>query len=304
VHDRFGAHGARLHALARGADSQPIAPRPPDPQLSREVAFDEPLAQAEQVAFAVRRTADAVVLALADVSAVCTEVRIDLTDDDGRVSSRTWLHPTCFEAADLVDRVRWQLEALAEAEADDVDAVRRGIVGVRIVPTGIDDAAHHQPALFGGAGDERLHHVLSRVQTIVGHRGVLTPTLSGGRWLSDRQMRTPWGERPVVSRDPALPWPGSLPGPYPPEVFDPPRTIRVRAADDADIGVDDRGALSCPPAWVEGAAVIGWAGPWPVREHRWDGGRAGHRFQLLDEHQRAWLVVLADGEWRAEGRYR
>jgi len=43
VRERFGEHGARLHALARGADSRPLTPRPPDPQLAREVAFETPL---------------------------------------------------------------------------------------------------------------------------------------------------------------------------------------------------------------------------------------------------------------------
>ncbi|REJ04717.1 DNA polymerase Y family protein [Microbacterium bovistercoris] len=309
VRDRFGEHGARLHALAQGSDSRPVQPRPPDPELAGEVGFDAPLGQADQIAFAVRQTADAVMLALADASVVCTEVRIDLTDDDGRVNSRTWLHPTCFEAADLVDRVRWQLEALAaDARDDDHDAAHafRGIVGVRIAPTAVDDAAHHQPALFGQASDERLHHALSRVQTIVGHRGVVTAAVAGGRWLSDRQVLTPWGERSVAPRDPARPWPGSLPGPHPAEVFDPPRPIRVRAAGDAVIEVDERGALSAAPAFVEDAAVASWAGPWPMREHRWDAARSrsGHRFQLVDERQRAWLVVLSDEGWLAEGRYR
>ncbi|MDR2997637.1 MAG: DNA polymerase Y family protein, partial [Microbacterium sp.] len=123
---------------------------------------------------------------------------------------------------------------------------------------------------------------------------------------SDRQVLTPWGERPVAPRDPTRPWPGSLPGPHPAEVFDPPRPIRVRAAGDAAIEVDERGALSAAPAYVEDAAVASWAGPWPVQEHRWDAGRArsGQRFQLVDERQRAWLVVLSEDGWLAEGRYR
>lgn len=307
VRDRLGARGARLQVLAGGGDLVQSAPRRVDPELAREIAFDSPLGQADQVAFAVRQTADAVMLALADVAAVCTEVRIDLTDDDGRVGSRSWLHPTCFDAPDLVDRVRWQLEALVSDLPDDDAALAfRGVVGVRIHPTAIDDAARHQPALFGGAGDDRLHHALSRVQTILGHRGVVTAAVSGGRWLTDRQVFTPWGERPVAVRDPDQPWPGSLPGPHPAEVFDPPRPVRVRDAAAADVDVDERGTLSAPPASLDERAIIGWAGPWPVHEHRWDRERArsGHRLQVLDEHQRAWLVCRSDGAWWAEGRYR
>lgn len=308
VRGRFGEHGARLHALARGADSRPPTPRPPDPQLAREIEFDAPLGQSDQIAFAVRQTADAVMLALADASAVCTEVRIDLTDDDGAVFSRTWLHPTCFDAGDLVDRVRWQLESLVAQAPEDADAAHafRGIAAVRIAPVAVDDAAHHQPGLFGSGTDERLHHAVSRVQTLLGHRGVATASVSGGRLLADRQVLTPWGERPVVERDPGLPWPGSLPDPLPSEVFTPLRPVRVTGAGGQQVGIGTRGELSCPPALIEDSEVIGWAGPWPVHEHRWDAqrSRSGHRFQLLDARHRAWLVLHADGAWWAEGRYR
>ena len=245
-------------------------------------------------------------LALAQNSAVCTEVRIDLIDDSDVMHSRTWLHPTCFDASDLVDRVRWQLEGFLTASAKDDDAAHafRGLVGVRIEPVAVDDAAHHQPGLFGSAGDERLHHALSRVQSMLGHQQVVTAAVSGGRWLRDRQLFTPWGERPVISRDPALPWPGSLPGPSPAEVFDPPRSLRVLARNNAEVTVDGRGSLSAPPASVEGCEVVAWAGPWPVHERRWDGGQSGYRFQLVDDHQRAWLAFLGDDGWHAEGRYR
>ncbi|WP_217184359.1 DNA polymerase Y family protein [Streptomyces sp. AC495_CC817] len=309
VRDRFGERGARLQALAAGADSHVPSPRPPDPELVRTIEFEPALAGADQVAFAVRQTADAVLLALGDASVVCTEVRIDLTDDNGKVYSRAWLHPTCFDAADLVDRVRWQLEGVATANAQEpVDEARAfgGIVAVRIVPVAVDDAAHHQPGLFGSATDERLHHAVSRVQTMLGHTGVVTATVSGGRWLADRQVLTPWGERGVPPRDPERPWPGSLPDPVPAEVFRPPRPIGVQSADGGAVTVDERGLLSAPPAHIDGAAVQAWAGPWPVHERLWDRreGRIGHRLQILDDRGRAWLVFRTGTRWWVEGRYR
>lgn len=309
VRDRFGEHGARLHALAAGADSRPLTPRPPDPELARAIEFDSPVGGADQVAFAVRQTADAVLLALGDAAVVCTEVRIDLTDDNGLVFSRTWLHPTCFDAADLVDRVRWQLESLAAQNATQpVDEARAfgGIIAVRILPVAVDDAAHHQPGLFGSGTDERLHHAVSRVQTMLGHQGVVTAAVSGGRWLADRQVLTPWGERVVPPRDPASPWPGSLPDPLPTEVFRPPRPVGVVAADGTAVDIDIRGTLSGAPARIDGAEVRAWAGPWPVQERRWapDGGKRGHRLQIVDDRDRAWLVFRAGERWWAEGRYR
>ena len=305
VRDRLGERGARLRALAAGADSRPLVPRSPDAVLAREIVFETPLALADQVAFAVRQTADAVMSAVAAESAVCTEVRIELTDDRGGVGARTWLHPTCFTAAELVDRVRWQLESAADASLDE-DRASAGIAEVRIVPTRIDDASHHQPGLFGQGAQERLHHGVSRVQTILGHRGVVTATITGGRLLADRQLLTPWGDRAVLEREPERPWPGRLPPPLPTEVFSPPRPVRVEAAPAETITVDERGILSAEPELIDGAAVLSWAGPWPVRDRAWDAeeGRIVHRLQLLDEHQRAWTVFCEKGGWWAEGLYR
>ncbi|GAA5152318.1 DNA polymerase Y family protein [Microbacterium pseudoresistens] len=308
VRDRLGERGARLHALARGADSRPLVSRPPTPELTEEVEFDEALAQSDQIAFAVRRTADALVVALDEAWLVCTEVRIDLTDDEGRIFSRSWLHPTCFEALDLVDRVRWQLESLTTQAGDDA-RMFRGISRVRLVPVAVDDAAHHQPALFGSGPDERLHHALSRVQTLLGHDGVVTGSVVGGRRLADRQQLTPWGERVVIERDPALPWPGHLPDPLPAEVFSPPYPVPVLDETGEPVRIDERGLLSAEPRIVEGVGVRAWAGPWPVhdRDHEaapLDRVSRGARLQLVDEQEHAWLVLYnMQGGWYAEGRY-
>ncbi|WP_404435470.1 DNA polymerase Y family protein [Microbacterium aerolatum] len=305
VRDRLGERGVRLHDLAAGADSRPLTPQKPEPQLAQEIVFDSPLAQAEQVAFVVRQTADAVTAGLAGLSQVCTEVRIDLTDDDGGVSSRVWMHPTSFEASDLVDRVRWQLEGMASAFAE-TERVGAGILEVRITPTRVDDSAHHQPGLFGQGPEQRLHHAVSRVQALLGHRGVVTPQVTGGRRLAERQLFQPWGDKTPHERDAASPWPGSLPPPHPSEVFVPPVPARVMTADGTAPTVDERGALSAPPAVIEDAPVLSWAGPWPLRERAWDADRSrtAQRFQIVDESQRAWLVLWEDGAWWAEGRYR
>ena len=308
VRARFGERGARLHSLAGGSDSRPLVVRRPDPELSREIEFDSPLAGSDQVAFAARQTADAVIEALGDASGVCTEVRVDLTDDNGVVHSRTWLHPTYFTPSDLVDRVRWQLEALAlKAQGLPVDEARAfgGILSVRISPLAVDDAAHHQPGLFGSGTDERLHHAVSRVQTMLGHQGVVLPARSGGRWLADRQVLTPWGERHLPERDPQQPWPGSLPHPLPTEVFRPPLAITVSGADGELLGIDERGALSAAPAFLDNHAIASWAGPWPVHEHGWSNNRArvAHRFQVVDDRNRAWLIFRSGERWWAEGRY-
>ncbi|MBF0815343.1 DNA polymerase Y family protein [Microbacterium paludicola] len=305
VRDRLGDHGARLHALAGGSDSRPVVPRVPPPELAREVEFESPLELAEQVAFAVRTTADDVITGLDDAGLVCTEVRITLLDDRGGRSERVWLHPTCFDASALVDRVRWQLQATLEGESGAFGGENGGVTLVRIEPEAVDDTAHHQPALLGQGPDERLHHAMSRVQAMLGHRGVVTPLLAGGRWLGERERRVPWGdaERPAHPRD--LPWPGSLPQPLPSEVYRPLRPAAVAASDGSPVAVDERGGMSAPPALLDGRQVAAWAGPWPVIERQWDPARArrAHRFQMVDTDQTAWLLVLEDERWWIEGRY-
>ena len=79
---------------------------------------------------------------------------------------------------------------------------------MRIEPAAVDAARHHAPAIFGAGTDERVHHALSRVQAMLGHRGVVTPAIGGGRWLAERQVLVPWGDRAVLAKERARPWPG------------------------------------------------------------------------------------------------
>ncbi|MEU1972875.1 DNA polymerase Y family protein [Microbacterium sp. NPDC019599] len=302
VRERFGDHGIRLHALASGRDPRAVAPRTPPPELHREVAFEPPLELADQVAFGVRLAADDFIAGLGAVDLVCTELRVELTGDRGERSERVWLHPGAFDAAGVVDRVRWQL-------GEDAEGLRSGVALVRISPEAVDAASHHAPAIFGAAPEERVHHALSRVQAMLGHRGVLTPAVGGGRWLAERQVLVPWGDRAVVAKERSRPWPGSLPDPLPASVFSPPPSVQVRSSMDGPVAVDERGRLTAHPAvLIEGAqrrAITQWAGPWPISERGWDAVRArrAHRFQVVDADGAAWLLVCEDGRWTAEARY-
>ncbi|MDL5350955.1 DNA polymerase Y family protein [Microbacterium sp. zg-YB36] len=300
VGERLGERGIRLHSFASGSDSRPVQPRIPPPELEREVAFEPPLEIADQVAFAMRVAAEEFIAGLGEHSLVCTELRVQITGDRGENSERVWLHPGAFTAGEVVDRVRWQL-----GEA----GLRSAVTRVRISPETVDAASHHVRSLFGGGPDERVHHALSRVQAMLGHRGVVTPVVGGGRWLAERQVLVPWGDRPVLPRPADRPWPGSLPDPLPSTVFDPPRPVEVVDADGDAVAVADRDELTAPPAVLYESGrrrrIQAWAGPWPVRERGWDAVRArrAHRFQVVDADQAAWLLVCEAGDWTAEGRY-
>jgi protein ImuB len=284
-----------------------VQPRTPPPELQREIAFEPPLEIADQVAFGMRVTADDFLAGLGAVDLVCTELRVELVGDRGERSERVWLHPGSFDAAAVVDRVRWQL-------SEDTEALRSGVALVRISPEAVDAASHHVPAIFGGGPEEKVHHALSRVQAMLGHRGVLTPAIGGGRWLVERQVLVPWGDRHGTGPDGlvaqrARPWPGSLPDPLPTTVFAEPIPVDVRALGGELIDVDERGSVSAVPAMLiesgRRRAIEAWAGPWPVVERSWDAARSrlAHRFQVVDADGGAWLLVCEGDSWTAEAVY-
>ncbi|MBU4187211.1 MAG: DNA polymerase Y family protein [Actinobacteria bacterium] len=303
VRERFGAQGVRLHTLAGGQDSRQVTPRQPPAELIAEIDFEPPLTLVDQVAFASRAVVAKFIDHLTGAGLVCTEVRLELTGERDEFSARTWLTPSVFDAAAITDRIRWQLQAAAGNQ------ILSGIISLRLEPVSVDELANHAPGLFGLGPDERVHHAMSRVQAMLGHAGVLTPQIGGGRWLAERQLLVPWGERPTTKMPANQPWPGRIPDPQPATVFPEPLAVQLVAADGVQIRVDERGALSgVPVAFSAGSQhgrLIGWAGPWPVSERAWDAQRqrGAHRFQVVDEFGVAWLLLLNGRGWWAEARY-
>jgi protein ImuB len=316
VRDRFGEHAAWLHALASGADARPVAARTPPQHLDVAIDFEPPLDRIDQVTFGVRSRADDFIVGLTAARLVVTAIRIEVDTEEGDVSERSWLHPRSFTPADVVDRVRWQLQGSGEVDS----GLRSGIIRVRIVPEAVDAIGNHEVGLFGSGPDERVHHGLTRVQSMLGHGAVLTATVGGGRTLSDRQNFVAWGD-PIdaptgaVDRPAGRPWPGQLPSPAPATVFAAAHPVSVFGPDGAPVLVNDRGILSAAPAsFATGAkvrAIRAWAGPWIIDERWWDPevGRRASRFQIVDDAGSAWLLVCthtrgdAGNAWWLEAKY-
>lgn len=308
VRARFGERGEHAHDLASGRDGAAIVPHSAPKQLDRAAEFEPPLDRVDQVTFAFRGTAEQFAAGLTKAGLVCTALRVEVTDESGRVSERTWLHPRLFSAADVVDRVRWQLQGSGSADP----GLTSPVVRVAVSPEVVDDIGHHEEGLWGGGADERIHHGLTRVQGILGHDAVVTATIGGGRGPADRQVLVPWGEKAVGVPSADRPWPGSLPAPAPSTVFEVPRPVAVLGASGEPVEVTDRGELTAPIVAFSATGtardarpVDSWAGPWPVRERWWDASlaRAMHRFQLVDADGTAWLLALTGSAWFAEARY-
>ena len=308
---RFGPDGAHLHALAGGLDSRPIVAHQPPDELDVVVAFEPPLDRVDQVTFGVRASADDFVQRLVAKKLVCTTLRVEIETELGDYSERSWLHPRSFTASDVVDRVRWQLQGSGEVDS----GLRSGVSAVRIVPEVVDAIGNHEVGLFGAGPDERIHNGLARVQSMLGHEGVLTAVVSGGRTLADRQQTVPWGDRPLLPRSNQLPWPGQLPLPLPATIFPAPHPVFVVGEDGTDVAVDERGRFSSAPARFSPATgkdtrqITAWAGPWPIAQRWWDADAAlsASRFQIVDDRGVAWLLVLTrsatGSSWAAEARY-
>lgn len=332
VFSRFGALGSRMHALAGGRDSWPLIPRTPPRELAVSVDFEPALYRVDQVAFGVRASADRFIAGITAAGLVTTAIRVQLDSESGEVSERIWAHPNSFDPGDVVDRVRWQLQGTGTADA----GLSSGVTRVQIAPQAVDAIGNHESGLWGSGSDERIHHGLSRVQSMLGHGGVLMPTIGGGRTLSDRQQVVPWGDRPIGLRATDPPWPGQLPTPLPGTVFSPRHPVHVFSGDDRPVSVDERGAVSAPPVrfWAaqgtneqtsseqtpsgpgpsrqsssrqnsDGVhAIAAWAGPWPIDERWWsDDARTAWRFQAVDDGGCAWLLVLDANGWWLEARY-
>ncbi|TFC55691.1 MULTISPECIES: DNA polymerase Y family protein [unclassified Cryobacterium] len=326
VHRRFGAAAAQAHARAAGREHEEVVPRTPTPVFDRGQEFEPALDRIDQLAFALRSTADAFVQGLREQTLVCTAVSILVSTEDGLLTERTWRHPRWFSASELIDRVRWQLQGEGRADS----GLAAGVVRVVFSPDRVDAVANHEDGLWGTGPDERIHHALTRVQGLVGHAGVVTAAIGGGRMLADRQLSVPWGDDGAASSGRGLssspgggpagaarPWSGSLDGLLPATVYRERHPVALVADDGRSLRVDDRGAFDGEPArfsaprFLEGAGgaqpsrVLAWAGPWPVRERWWDSAaaRTVHRAQIVDERDGAWLLALDDDGWRAEARY-
>jgi protein ImuB len=308
---RFGPIGAHAHRLAGGGDPRPVVARQPPPELTRWIDFDDPADRVDAVAFGVRQDADRFVSALATAGLVCTTVRVQIVTEDGPGSDRGWLHPRWFDAADLVDRVRWQLQGTGHADS----GLSAGVTRVGLIPEEVDPIGAHADTLWGNGPEQKVHRALSRVQSMLGHGAVVSAALGGGRGPGDRQAAVPWGDRPTPRLSPEAPWVGKIPDPLPTTIFSEPLPAVVVTSDQHVVGIDDRGVLTGQPARfsptgrprsrVELQPVEAWAGPWPVSERWWDDeqARRNARFQVVGADGSAWLLSLDAGEWWTEARY-
>lgn len=300
VHHRFGPDGLAAHRQASGTEATPFVAHRPPHEHETSVHLDTPLRRAEQV---VRSSRDAVIALIRDLDRArlaCTAAWIEVGDDEGRVTERRWAHPGCFDAHDLLDRIRWQLDAEPPASP---------VVSVRIVPDELIPAGDLAEGLWGERAGPHVQRAASAVQGMLGRSGIGMAALAGGRAPGERQVFVPWGDAPP--RSAPAPWPGHVPPPQPATIYPRPREAILHDARGESIALTARGALTASPTHCRPhpdgpmLPVSAWAGPWESEQRWWAPGEARRvaRVQVVAVDGSAWLLALDGGRWWTEARY-
>ena len=307
LRQRFGAVGEKIYHLASGLDHSVVSPQDAPLDVSQLVELPDAHHVVDHVAFSIRVPTEDYVSRLSAAGVVCTRVRITVGFDNAQNDTRVWLHPRFFSASELVDRVRWQLEQQARDDPQQHETPP-GVVSVLYEALSPEDRDSHEPGLWGQGPDARVHHVFSRVQSLVGAGGVLTAHTQTSRFPGATHVLTTWGEKVVPSQHRG-PVPGALPKPFPGTVFSHPRDVLLYDSAGQHITVENATLSHAPARLVLGQrelVLVSWAGPWPVSEQWWDArhARYAHRVQVLDERGIGWLLTSAQGTlWSLEARY-
>lgn len=316
---RFGTVGLGAQRLARGLDGRPVVARRPEQDVAAAVDLDPPVERADVAAFAARTLAERLAERILRRGVICGRVQVHARTESGASLTRTWALDGAPTAAELTDRVRWQLEGWLAGRSGRPPAAP--LTRLELTAQEVSAAGSVQDGLWGRArrGQAQASRAALRVQGLLGADGVLVPVLQGGRDPRSTTRLVAWGDEASPLRRPDAPWPGQLPSPSPATV--PAEPVHAELGDDAGrpLRVDARGRLSGEPRRVRlpapeagGAAcwpvgehsVTGWAGPWPVAERWWAGDRRRRAYlQVALADAPALLLVLEDGAWWVEGVY-
>jgi protein ImuB len=307
---RFGPLGATASRLARGLDERPVRPRSAPPDLVVAAELDPPAEQVEIAAFLARTLATELGERLSARGMVATRVSIEVETEHGETMARLWRHEGGFGAAQLADRVRWQLDGWLHAPTWG-DRPSAGITVLRLVPDQVVPDDGRQLGFWGGvrAADERAARGVARLQGLLGPDAVLVAERRGGRGPGEQLVLVPaHGVQlgtAAVGPGAGRPWPGALPAPSPAVVPPEPRPARVLDAEGQPVRVSGRGEASGPPVTVDGLLVTTWCGPWPTDERWWDARshRRRARLQVVLADGSAHLLVLEHGVWAVEATY-
>ncbi|WP_448071852.1 Y-family DNA polymerase [Georgenia yuyongxinii] len=319
---RFGTRGLAAHRLARGLDMRPPTSRRPEDDVVAASELDPPAERADVAAFAARALAEQLAERMLRRGVVCARLRVSARTEDGNELVRTWSIDGAPTAAELTDRVRWQLEGWLSGRSG--RAPSAPLTHLELTAQEVSPAGAVQDGLWGRSlrGHAQAGRAALRVQGLLGAEGVLVPVLQGGRDPRAGARLVAWGDDPAPLRRPDAPWPGQVPPPWPATVPAEPVPVRLVDAAGVLVRVDARGRASAAPASVvvppppeavgQGPPPVpageyplrAWAGPWPVTERWWSTeGRRRAYVQVVPDGAPALLLAVERGAWQVEGVY-
>lgn len=321
---RFGTLGIELHRLARGEEVEPPDVAEPPADLRVTAAVDPPADRVDRAAFIAKALADSLHAELAGRGLACTRVRVTAETEAGDRIERLWRHEGALGAADIAQRVRWQLDGWLSTGRS-LGRCTGGVSCLELAPDQVVADTGLQLGFWGGASEagERAVRALARVQALVGAEAVLVPEWQGGRAPGEQYRLVPFDTVPHPTggggrprRDEA-PWPGRLPTPAPAVVWAAPLPAEVVDEEGRRVGVGGRGTISAPPRRCrvrggEWSTVRAWAGPWCVEERWWDpiAHRRRARLQVVlgepgahPSTGAAHVLALEAGQWWLEATY-
>jgi len=323
---RFGAEGKVAHRLASGLDQRPPSPTDPPPDMEVSSELDPPVNRVDQAAFVGKVLADQLLERLDARGVTCTKIVISAETEHGEVLVRCWHHEGSLSAAAVADRVRWQLDGWLNGSS--ASRPSGGLIRLSVYPDEVIAARGRQLGFWGGQTEaaERASRVVARVQGLLGVEAVKVPERGGGRSPHEQvlsviadtvdlnreniEVQKQAGTRVDTSRKRAEPWPGSLPGPAPARLHNPPVSIEVVDSQSRTVRVDARALVSAEPSQMrvqnsEWEHIQSWAGPWPLDERWWNADRQRRRarFQLVVSSGTARMVAVEGGHWWLEATY-
>jgi len=296
VTSRLGEAGRALHAMARGLDPRPLAPRQPSRELREGMELEWPLASLEPFLFLAHAALDRLCRRLESEGLGCASLGVVLTlEPEGHDERALHLPAPSRDARTLLRLVQLDLEARPPGAA---------VAGFAFVAQP-DRPRPVQGSLFGppALSPDRLATTLARLFALLGPDRAGAPGLVDGH-RPERFTLLPYSPPPPPKLSPA---------PHRPRGLLAVRTLRPAVEIEVEVDVDGRprrlrtlpGAESSKRP-TPGGEVAVCAGPWRMEEGWWS--EAPLERQYWDVEVAAgglWRLFreVASGRWFADGAY-
>lgn len=314
---RFGRGGEMLWALCSGGDLAARGMRRRRQDVEERLDIDPPARDVDDMVLALPPLAQRLAAGLDRADAASSTLDVWMRTEDGAARERTWSMVDCADAAQVVERVRWQIRGWLAAEGRPESA----LVEVGLRARDLRDAPPARPLWGAGGGEGRAVRAALRVQSLVGEDAVLTPHVQGGHDPRTRVEQSPFGSPAPDLAPREGEWLGGVaPDQSPATVYAEPLAARLLGGVE-EVRVTARGALSAPPRRIvvesgrfdlplEPGVPTGvrrWWGPWAVLGRWWEDptsprfSRAFLRVAVAGAPDL--LLVERRGRWWVEGCY-